>query len=174
MTSKLGGRLAARKPALPAALRDPGVRAAVILAGFVIAGFVVILLAWVGTSEKGYVALQLPWVVSGAMVGLALIGVGAALLDIHLWRRQAATRRTVLSEVVRDTSELAESIAARVARRRAAAKPAKQTAARRPANRTATKPAAKRTAARKTAAKPTARKTAAKTAAKKTAARSRS
>lgn len=99
-------------------LRDPGVRAAAVLALIGLAGFVVIGLAWAGAAGKGYVVYQLPWVVSGGMVGIGLIGLGLGLLDVHLWRRQAAVRRAVLGEVVRETSELAEAIARRAAARR--------------------------------------------------------
>jgi hypothetical protein len=97
------------------------VRAAVVIAMFVVAGFVVIGLAWSGAAARGYAVYQLPWVVSGGLVGIALVAIGMGLLDVHIWRRQAAVRRAVLGEVVRDASELTEAIAARVAARRAAA-----------------------------------------------------
>lgn len=111
-------------------LRDPGVRAAIGLAIFGVAGFVVIGLAWAGAADRGYAVFQIPWVVSGGMVGIGLIGLGFGLLDVHLWRRQAAARRAELGHVVRDTSELADMIAARAAARHAAKqKPASRRAA---------------------------------------------
>lgn len=116
-----GGRV--RRPSLPEAWRDPGLRAAAVLVAFALTGFAVIGLAWAGAAAKGLVVLQLPWLVSGGLVGLALVGIGMGLLDVHLGRRQAALRRIQLAEVVRDTSELAEAIAARVEQRRAAKRP---------------------------------------------------
>ncbi|HWC33594.1 MAG TPA: hypothetical protein VG650_02090 [Mycobacteriales bacterium] len=112
------------RPMWPAAMRDPGIRAAVGLVAVVLAGFAVIGLAWAGAAARGYAVYQLPWVVSGGMVGLALVGLGIGLLDVHLWRRQAAVRRVELGEVVRDASEIAEAIAARVQQRQAAKRPA--------------------------------------------------
>ncbi|HVV77218.1 MAG TPA: hypothetical protein VHC43_14400 [Mycobacteriales bacterium] len=109
--------------------RDAGVRATAGLLVFVAAGFVVIGLAWSGTAARGYAVYQLPWLVSGGLVGLSLVGVGVGLLDVHLWRRQAAVRRAALGEVVRDTSELTEEIAARLIARREA----RTTASRAPA-----------------------------------------
>jgi len=118
------------------------VRAAVILAMFVVAGFVVIGLAWSGSAARGYAIYQLPWVVSGGMVGIALVGLGIGLLDLHIWRRQAALRRAALGEVVRDTSELTDAIAARVLARRAVAAKAAKKPAKRPAK---TSPSRRRT-----------------------------
>lgn len=70
-----------------AAWRDPWVRAAAVLLGFVAAGFAVIGLAWSGTAARGYAVYQLPWLVSGGMVGLALVAIGIGLLDVHIGRR---------------------------------------------------------------------------------------
>jgi len=123
--------------------RDPWARAAVVLALFVVAGFVVIGLAWSGAASRGYAVYQLPWVVSGGMVGIALVGLGIGLLDLHIWRRDAAVRRGVLGEVVRDTSELTEAIAARVLARRAAAAPPAKKPAKKAAEKPAKKPAKK-------------------------------
>ena len=64
------------------------------LAG-VVAGFVALALSWAGASRQLLLAAELPWVVSGAVTGLALIGlssVGAALT----WRRRAVAREVVL------------------------------------------------------------------------------
>jgi hypothetical protein len=105
-------------------LRDPGIRAAVGLAIFGAAGFVVIGLAWAGAANRGYAVFQLPWVVSGGMVGIGLIGLGFGLLDVHLWRRQAAVRRAEFAQVVRESSELAELIAARATARKRGRRPA--------------------------------------------------
>jgi hypothetical protein len=109
---------------------------------FVVAGFVVIGLAWSGSAARGYAIYQLPWVVSGGMVGIALVGLGIGLLDLHIWRRQAALRRAALGEVVRDTSELTDAIAARVLAHRAVAAKAAKTPAKRPAK---TSPSRRRT-----------------------------
>lgn len=134
------------RAAWPASLRDPGIRAGIGLAIFGVAGFVVIGLAWAGAADRGYAVFQLPWVVSGGMVGIGLIGLGFGLLDVHLWRRQAAVRRAELGQVVRDTSELAELIAVRVTARQQAKR---QSAKRMAPRRSPRKAAARKTASRK-------------------------
>ncbi|HVT65005.1 MAG TPA: hypothetical protein VHD81_07620 [Mycobacteriales bacterium] len=136
---------------MKSALRDPGVRAAIGLAIFGMAGFVVIGLAWAGAADRGYAVFQLPWVVSGGLVGIGLIGLGFGLLDVHLWRRQAAVRRAEMGQVVRDTSELADLIAARVAARHSARKPAPRKTA--PRKTTPRKAAPRKTAPRKAASR---------------------
>lgn len=42
-------------------------------------GFVALLVGWLGISGTTILAAQMPYIVSGGMVGLALIGVGAML-----------------------------------------------------------------------------------------------
>ncbi|MDT7572851.1 MAG: hypothetical protein QOE05_3025 [Actinomycetota bacterium] len=91
-----------------ASLRDPSVRAAALLVGGVVAGFVAVGLSWRGVAPLLFVPLQLPFAVSGGIAGVALVGASIALLDIHAERRRAAARRALLEETVRDVAEMAE------------------------------------------------------------------
>ncbi|MDQ1697612.1 MAG: hypothetical protein QOJ03_2965, partial [Frankiaceae bacterium] len=54
------GRVTITVPAWVAALRDPGVRAAIVLVGLAVGGFVMLALAWRGGARTPYVPLQLP------------------------------------------------------------------------------------------------------------------
>ena len=93
-----------------AALRDPGVKALLVLAVVAAAGFVMLALSWRGAARTVYVPLQLPWVVSGAIAGLATIGLAIGAWSIQLGRRQDAAHRAEVDEVVRLAAELADDI----------------------------------------------------------------
>jgi hypothetical protein len=63
-----------------------------LLAGVALmAGVIVLILGWVGVSGTAYPAEQLPYVISGGLGGLFLLGVSAALwlsADLHdEWRK---------------------------------------------------------------------------------------
>lgn len=59
------------------ALKDVWDRALAVL--LTLAGAVVLILGWFGVSGQGLTALQIPYVVSGGLGGIYLMGVGAAL-----------------------------------------------------------------------------------------------
>ncbi|MGH8998783.1 MAG: hypothetical protein ACRDY7_05265 [Acidimicrobiia bacterium] len=42
-------------------------------------GFLALLVGWLGVSDTTILAAQMPYIISGGMLGLALIGVGAML-----------------------------------------------------------------------------------------------
>jgi hypothetical protein len=44
-----------------------------------VAGLVAILFGWIGVSTNGYIAEQLPYIASGGLLGLFLLGVGGVL-----------------------------------------------------------------------------------------------
>lgn len=90
--------------------RDPGVQAFVVLAALAVAGFVMLGLAWRGDARTPYVPLQMPWLVSGGVTGLALLGLALGAWSIHLGRRADAAHRAAVDEVVRDAIELAERV----------------------------------------------------------------
>ena len=71
------------------------------ITGLVVAGlgFVMILVAWGRLADETAVALQLPYVVSGAVGGLGLIMVGLALVTVQYKRRDAAALREQLDEL---------------------------------------------------------------------------
>lgn len=64
-------------------------------------GAVLLLLGWLGASGTPYVEAQIPYVISGGLTGLALIGVGATLwLSSDLrdeWHRLRALEEAVES-----------------------------------------------------------------------------
>jgi len=59
--------------------------------GFVVAGLLVLLAGWIGISGKDLPSAQMPYIVSGGIFGLTLIGIGAtAWLSADLrdeWRK---------------------------------------------------------------------------------------
>ena len=92
------------------ALRDPGVQAVLVLAGLGILGFAMLGFAWRGGARTPYVPLQLPWLLSGGVAGLALLGMALGAWSIHLGRRQDAVHRAATEDLVREAAELAEDV----------------------------------------------------------------
>ncbi len=66
---------------------------------FVAGGFAAIILGYFGVSGTVYVGLQLPYLVSGVAVGLALVVLGSALVMTHALSRQSRLLRRLLAEV---------------------------------------------------------------------------
>jgi hypothetical protein len=62
----------------------------------VVAGFVALFLAWNGAAGKDYVEGQLPYVISGGMVGLGLIGAGLTVINVQARRADQAELLTRL------------------------------------------------------------------------------
>jgi hypothetical protein len=91
-----------------AAAGDPALRAVGVLAFLVVAGFVVLALAWHGAARTPYVPLEVPWLVSGGIAGVALIGMGLGALSIQSSRREAAEHREAVEDLVRAATELIE------------------------------------------------------------------
>ena len=98
------------RPRLPGWLDDPGKRASIVLVAIMAAGFVAIGLGWGGAAATVSVPVQMPWLVSGGMAGVALVGTGAGFLVVHLDRRTAACERANLREATREAAELAEAL----------------------------------------------------------------
>jgi amino acid transporter len=103
-------RVARVKASVPDAMRDPGVQALVVLALLALAGFVMLGLAWHGAARTIYVPLQSPWLVSGGVAGLALLGMALGAWSIHEGRRRDAEHRAVMEDIVREAAELAEDV----------------------------------------------------------------
>jgi hypothetical protein len=97
-------------PRWVAALHDPGIQAVVVLAGLAVVAFVMLALGWRGGARTTYVPLQIPWLVSGGMAGLALLGMALGGWSIHLGRRQDAAHRAAADDLVREAVELAEGL----------------------------------------------------------------
>lgn len=98
------------RPRLAEQLRDPWVQSIVVLVLLAIAGFVMLGLAWRGAARTIYVPLQMPWVVSGGLAGLGLIGLAYGALSIHLARRRDAIHRAHVDDLVRSAATLAEEL----------------------------------------------------------------
>ena len=108
MKSPVAG--ASRPPAGPNAdLPDPALfwrwaaGAARPWAGWILAavGLVVIIVGWYGVSGQALVAKQLPYLISGGLGGVALVGIGAAMISVER-RRQDTGRIERLEEMVGD------------------------------------------------------------------------
>lgn len=64
-------------------------------------GIIVIIIGWYGVSGQALVAKQLPYLISGGLGGVALVGIGAALIGTERLR-QDARRIARLEEMVED------------------------------------------------------------------------
>lgn len=85
-------------------LRDLGATA---LAGvLIVAGLAAILLGYLGVRREEDIVLQLPYLASGGVLGLALIGLGAVLL-IQEQMREQARRAAAVTETLEEWKEQA-------------------------------------------------------------------
>lgn len=99
-----------KRPAMPRWLRDPSNQSIVVLALIAVAGCVMWGLGWRGAARTVYVPLQLPWLLSGGIAGLGLLGLALAGWSIHLGRRQDAIHRAAVEDLVRTGATLAEEL----------------------------------------------------------------
>ncbi len=63
------------------------------------AGLVAIVIGYLGVSGTVFVGLQVPYLVSGAVLGLALVFLGSVLLLVQVMTRQTRLLRRLLAEV---------------------------------------------------------------------------
>lgn len=89
-----------------ALLRQPRLSTTLALAGVVGAGLALLGLGWSGTAATLLVPFQVPYFVSGTILGLAVVGTGLGLLMVHLDRVEAAEERRRLAELQRQTLRL--------------------------------------------------------------------
>jgi hypothetical protein len=87
-------------------VRHPAFPGLVVMALLTIAGFVVVLVTWYGAAGTLFVAFQVPLLVSGGLGGLALIGVGLALVHIQVRRRDAALEQRMTGDVLDEIAML--------------------------------------------------------------------
>ena len=87
-------------------LRDPRVTTTLVLAAVVLTGFGLLVLGYRGAAALLFVPFQVPYLVSGAVAGLALVGTGLALLIVHLDRTEAAEERRAVAALQRDALRL--------------------------------------------------------------------
>jgi hypothetical protein len=96
-----------------ALLKDPRVSTTAVLSATVLAGLGLVVLGYRGAAATLLVPFQVPYLVSGALVGLALAGTGLALLNVHLDRVEAAEERRELAELQRESLRLLSAAAER-------------------------------------------------------------
>ena len=89
-----------------AMLRDPRVSTTLVLSVVVTGGFALLGQGYRGAAALLFVPFQVPFVVSGAVAGLALVGAGLALLSVHLDRSEAAQERRDVAALQRDALRL--------------------------------------------------------------------
>ena len=87
-------------------MRDPFVASLMVLGVLVLTAFVGLGVAWKGAAATLVVALQLPYIVSGALGGLALLGFALGLVLIQARRREEAVRRAEFDRVVRAAADV--------------------------------------------------------------------
>ena len=87
---------------------DPFRRACAVMLVVAIAGFVLIGVGWSVVAGSALVAEQVPVVLITGVGGIALVVVGLGLLWVQLQRRNAATQREQLDELLRQAYGLAE------------------------------------------------------------------
>jgi hypothetical protein len=90
-------------------LRDPVAVLWLIGGALVVAGFGALVLGWRGAAGRLEVSLQMPYLVSGGIGGLALIGLGLALCNLASARREAARELRRLQDLVDDAAGLLEA-----------------------------------------------------------------
>lgn len=72
----------------------------------IVLGFGAIALSWVGAAATLFIPTQVAYAVSGGVVGIALIGIGAAVLDVQVDRVLAAERSRQREDLIDAAVEL--------------------------------------------------------------------
>lgn len=84
-------------------LVDPLVMSCLVATGLVLAGFGGIALAWKGAAATLFVPIQMAYVASGAIGGLALIVLGLGVLHVQGSRILEARERAELQNLISET-----------------------------------------------------------------------
>jgi hypothetical protein len=82
-------------------LREPRVTVTLGLAVGVVAGFAMISRAYAGVAPLLFVPKQVPWIVSGGIGGLCVLGAALLALRTHIERVESSQERRELAEVQR-------------------------------------------------------------------------
>jgi hypothetical protein len=80
-------------------------RSVVVFGALALVGLVAIVAAGVAAHGDDRVYKQLPYLVSGVMGGLAMLGFGLALVGIQIGRRNAADERDALDALLRASAD---------------------------------------------------------------------
>jgi hypothetical protein len=89
-------------------LRDPKVSTLAVLILTVIAGFAVILLGYQGVAADVLPPAETPYLVSGSLLGITVVGTALRLLAIHVDRVEAATELDQLASLQREVLAMLE------------------------------------------------------------------
>ena len=92
--------------ALRRAVAAPVVSTGVILLGIGIGGLVALGLGWRGAAATEFVPFQVPYVISGGLVGLALLIFALGMFDVHANRVLGAQRHADTNTALREAVEL--------------------------------------------------------------------
>ena len=107
------GRYSVARVAVFRALRDPAMRAILVLVALAAIGYTMMWLGWRGAARTIFVPLQSPWVMSGGLGGLAVLGMALGAWSVHVGRRQDAQNRAAEERLVRDAVLLIEEVRCR-------------------------------------------------------------
>jgi hypothetical protein len=77
--------------------------------GLLLAGFATVAFGWRGTARSLLVPLQVPYLVSGALVAVGLIGTGAMLLNAQWERLSEAEERRAIGRLIDEAALLLEA-----------------------------------------------------------------
>lgn len=83
-------------------LRTPQISVALVLAGSIPIGLWALSQGWRGAAATLFVPYQIPYLVSGGLFGLAVVGSGLTLLRVHLDRADSAQERHATAALQRD------------------------------------------------------------------------
>lgn len=106
VTISSGDQVEDRRSRLPA-LRPLSPTPTYLGVALTVIGFVLIAIAWRQVAAETNVALQLPYLVSGGLTGLALVMVGVTVVNVAAKRRDAVLREqqtALLADALRELS----------------------------------------------------------------------
>ena len=66
----------------------------------VVAGVIAIFLAWNGAAGRDYIEGQLPYLISGGLIGLSLVGAGLVVVNVQTRRQDQAELLNRLEELM--------------------------------------------------------------------------
>ena len=75
----------------------------------VVAGFIALFLAWNGAAAKDYVEGQLPYLISGGLVGVGLIGAGLTVINVQSRRADNDAMMDRIERLLEERAEQAPS-----------------------------------------------------------------
>ena len=98
---------------LPAWVRSESPAVTFIGVGVAVVGFVLILIAWGQVAGETQVYLQVPYLVSAGLTGLALVMVGLTIVNVAAKQRDAADRDRQMDQLVSILGELKAALGER-------------------------------------------------------------